>query len=59
MRLLAKVPRVVVTALLWALSRTKMLRDLGRLGTAEPRMLVDMMSAAATPRAAPLLAIRP
>lgn len=56
---LAALPRVVVGALLWALSRTKMLRDLGRLGTAEPRMLIDMMAAASPRLAAPLQAIRP
>ncbi|WP_437814131.1 ketopantoate reductase family protein [Sorangium sp. So ce1078] len=56
---LARLPRFVLTALLWGLSRTKMLRDLGALGTAEPRMLIDMMRAAAPALAAPLEAIRP
>lgn len=56
---LAACPRAIVTALLWMMSRTKMLRDLGRLGTAEPRMLIDMMGAAAPGLAAPLVAIRP
>ncbi|WP_437539788.1 2-dehydropantoate 2-reductase N-terminal domain-containing protein [Sorangium sp. So ce726] len=55
----ARLPRVVVAALLWMMSRTKMLSDLGRLGTAEPRMLIDMMNTAAPRLAAPLLAIRP
>jgi len=54
-----RLPRVVVTALLWLMSRTKMLSDLGRLGTAEPRMLIDMMNTAAPQLAGPLLAIRP
>lgn len=56
---LSRLPRVVVTAMLWAMSRTKMSRDLGALGSAEPRMLIDMMSAAAPRLAAPLRAIRP
>lgn len=57
--ILVKIPGPIVTGLLWALSRTKMLRDLGRLGPAEPRMLIDMMNQAAPKLAAPLLAIRP
>ena len=56
---LAKLPRWVVTALLWALSRSKLLRDLGSLGAAEPRTLIDMMSAASPALAEPLRAIRP
>jgi len=36
-----------------------MLRDLGALGSAEPRMLIDMMSRAAPGLAAPLAAIYP
>ncbi|WP_437328310.1 ketopantoate reductase family protein [Sorangium sp. So ce381] len=55
----ARLPRVVVTALLWMMSRTKMSSDLGRLGAAEPRMLIDMMNTASPRLAAPLLAIRP
>jgi 2-dehydropantoate 2-reductase len=56
---LARLPRILVTPLFWLLSRTKMLDDLGRLGSAEPRMLIDMMSRAAPALAAPLVAIRP
>src|SRR6478609_7338837 len=56
---LARLPRLIVASLLWLLSRTKMLRDLGALGTAEPRMLIDQMSATSPALAAPLLAIRP
>lgn len=55
----ASLPRPVVTGLLWALSRTRMLRDLGALGSAEPRMLIDQMSATLPELAAPLLAVRP
>jgi len=61
---LASLPAWAMTPLFWILSRGKLLSDLGRLGTAEPRMLVDMMHSAALQLnvpllAAPLLAIRP
>lgn len=56
---LAALPRAVVAAMLWAVSRTAMLRDLGALGPAEARMLVDMMTAAAPGKTAALLAVRP
>lgn len=56
---LARLPRAVVTGLFWAMSRTRMIRDLGKLGTAEPRMLADMMHAAAPELAGPITAIRP
>ena len=59
LRLMSRLPRAVVTATLWALSRTKMLRDLGALGPAESRMLIDMMTAAAPGKTGALLAIRP
>ena len=52
-------PRSFATWLLWMMSRTRMLRDLGALGSAEPRMLIDMMSRAAPGLAAPLAAIYP
>jgi 2-dehydropantoate 2-reductase len=57
--ILAMLPQALVTPLFWLFSRTKMLDDLGRLGSAEPRMLIDMMSQAAPALAAPVLAIRP
>jgi 2-dehydropantoate 2-reductase len=56
---LAQLPRSLVTATCWAIRRTKMIRDLGALGTAEPRMLIDMMSAAAPELAERLRAVRP
>ncbi len=58
-RALSRLHRPVVRALLWAASRTKVLRDLGELGPAEPRMLIDMMAAAAPGKTRALLAIRP
>lgn len=57
--LLSRLPLPWVTILFWLFSRTKMLSDLGRLGSAEPRMLIDMMHTAAPERSASLLAIRP
>jgi 2-dehydropantoate 2-reductase len=59
LRTLAGLPKGFVTALLWAGSRTKMLHDLGRLGATEPRMLIDMMTAAAPGQTPELEAIRP
>jgi 2-dehydropantoate 2-reductase len=59
LRTLSGLPRSIVAALLWAMSRTRTLRDLGALGAAEPRMLIDMMTAAAPGKTAALLAIRP
>ncbi len=57
--LLYRTPRAFRAGLLWLLSRTRMERDLGALGAAEPRMLIDMMNAVAPSIAAPLGAIRP
>lgn len=56
---LARLPRAVLASMLWTFSRTAMGRDLGALGAAEPRMLIDMMAAASPTLAAPLVAIRP
>lgn len=56
---LSRLPRLLTRALLWAMSRTRMLRELGQLGAAEPRMLIDMMTAAAPGQTAALLAVRP
>lgn len=44
---------------MWMFSRTKLLRDLGELGPAECRLLIDMMSTAAPELAEPIRAIRP
>ena len=41
------------------MSRTKISRDLGLLGPAEARMLIDQMVAASPRGAEPLLSIRP
>ncbi|WP_437518150.1 ketopantoate reductase family protein [Sorangium sp. So ce1099] len=56
---LSRLPRPLTTCLFWLMSRTQELRKLGALGAAEPRMLIDMMAAAAPDQAAELLAIRP
>lgn len=57
--LVGVMPRALVATLLWLASRTKILHDLGRLGTAEPRMLIDMMAAVAPDETRTLVAIRP
>lgn len=56
---LSRLPRGVMTSILWALSRTAMIRDLGALGPQEARMLADMMTAAAPGKTAAVMAIRP
>jgi 2-dehydropantoate 2-reductase len=56
---LSRLPRSLVKALFWATSRTRMLRDLGAFGSAEARMLIDLMTTAAPGKTAALLAIRP
>lgn len=55
----AGLPRGLAAALLWALSRTKTIRDLGKLGSTEARMLADMMSADMPSLASPVTAVRP
>ncbi|HEY1097466.1 MAG TPA: 2-dehydropantoate 2-reductase N-terminal domain-containing protein [Myxococcota bacterium] len=45
---LATLPTSLLTFTLWALSRTKILIDLGALGPHEPRMLIDQMLAASS-----------
>ena len=52
-------PQGVVAALFWLFNRTQLQRDLGKLGRAEPRMLIDMMCAAAPELGGPLKEIRP
>lgn len=56
---LSRLPQVVTAFLIWAMSRTEMQRELGMLGPAEARMLVDMMTTAAPGQTEALLAIRP
>lgn len=56
---LSRLPGVVLTLIIWAMSRTTMIRELGALGATEPRMLIDMMHAAKPELAGPLVAIRP
>jgi len=56
---LAGFPTFVLRFVIWAMSRTQMQRELGLLGPAEPRMLIDMMTAAAPGKTAQLIAIRP
>lgn len=56
---MAATPEFVVAGLLWALSRTQTIRDLGALGPGEARMLIDSMVAAAPADTSALSAIRP
>jgi 2-dehydropantoate 2-reductase len=56
---MSRIPTPVVTFLLWAMSRTKALRDLSAHGPGEARMLIDQMAAAAPGRCPELLAVRP
>jgi 2-dehydropantoate 2-reductase len=59
MGLMSHVPDVLTTLLIWILSRTKMLHELGAMGPGEARMLIDMMEKAAPDGAAALVAVRP
>ncbi|MGV3624847.1 MAG: ketopantoate reductase family protein [Archangium sp.] len=56
---ISRLPLVTLAFLLWAMSRSTMIRELGQLGATEPRMLIDMMNRAKPELGAPLLAIRP
>jgi 2-dehydropantoate 2-reductase len=56
---LPHMPRWLLSAMLWGLSRTRMIRDLGARGPAEPRLLIDMMHATAPALAGPLVRVRP
>jgi 2-dehydropantoate 2-reductase len=52
-------PGWLLTFVLWAASRSKAVQDLGQLGPAEPRELIDGFAALAPDRTATLRAIRP
>ena len=56
---LSRLPTPLLTSVLWTLSRTKLMRELGVLGPGEARMLIDSMAAAAPDQAAEVRAIRP
>ncbi|MBS2028843.1 MAG: ketopantoate reductase family protein [Deltaproteobacteria bacterium] len=56
---LARLPRFVLAGLFWIASRTRMVHDLGSMGPTEPRLLIDMMRAAAPSFAGPLEKVRP
>lgn len=59
MAFVSHLPTSMLTALLWMLSRVRLVSELGSVGTAEPRALIDGMIAAAPDRCATLRAIRP
>lgn len=56
---LAKLPRLLVTATLWAFARTAALKDMGEFGPGETRELIDVVAASAPGRSPKLLAMRP
>lgn len=55
----AALPAFLLTAIIWAFSRSKANRSLGEFGPAEARVLIDSMAAAASGPTPALLAIRP
>lgn len=56
---LSRIPTFIVTFILWALSRTEMVRGIGAAGPGEVRTLIDMMTASAPDDTHALRAIRP
>ncbi len=56
---LSRMPAWLMTGLLWVLSRSAPIRDLGAMGPAEVRALIDGLKAAAPGSTSQLLAIRP
>lgn len=56
---LARLPSVMLTAMLWAFARTSANKNLGEFGPGETRALIDAMTAAAPGKTTQLLAIRP
>ena len=56
---LLRMPSFVRTGLLWLLSRSRPVKDLGEFGPTETRALIDQMAAAASDKTPHLLALRP
>src|SRR5262249_48369859 len=56
---MSKLPAPVIAGMFYLMSRTAAARDVGDLGTHEPRMLIDSMVAAAPVETRALKAIRP
>lgn len=59
MKVVDCMPSPVLASLFWAMSRAKLVQQLGAQGPAEPRALIDAMTAAAPGKTSTLLAIRP
>jgi 2-dehydropantoate 2-reductase len=57
--ILGRAPKLMVKAMFWALSRLKLIRELGAQGSSEPRALIDMMIATDPIRTLALQSIRP
>ncbi|MDP2271761.1 MAG: hypothetical protein Q8K32_13565 [Archangium sp.] len=58
-RTVTRMPRFMLHTLIWLLSRTAGVRDLGEFGPSEPRAMIDAMTLAAPGQTQQLLAIRP
>lgn len=56
---LLRMPSFVRTGLLWILSRSRPVKDLGEFGPTETRALIDVMAAAGPGKTPRLLALRP
>jgi 2-dehydropantoate 2-reductase len=56
---LSRMPALARTGVLWLLSRSRAVKDLGEFGPAETRALIDAMVAAAPGQTPHLLALRP
>jgi 2-dehydropantoate 2-reductase len=59
LKVLSHVPKLMVAAMFWVLSRLKLIRELGAQGTSEPRALIDMMIATDPIHTLALQSIRP
>jgi 2-dehydropantoate 2-reductase len=55
----SRIPAPLTAALLWTMSRLPAIRKTGAAGPGEPRVLIDMMAAAAPCQTPTLLAVRP
>jgi hypothetical protein len=59
MKVVSRLPRATVAALLWGATRMRSLRASGAVGMREPRALIDSMQAAAPGGLPKLSALRP
>jgi 2-dehydropantoate 2-reductase len=59
MKFMGSLPRPMTTAMMWAMSRTQIIRDLAAMGNDEARLLIDQMNQAAPGKAGVIQSIRP